>query len=56
MLSYGVNGTEQLPNVVTGKLERVAMRSFDIRTAYGVVNASSWARGFFDSTATCPYK
>ena len=56
MMSYGVNGTEQLPNVVTGKLERVAMRTFDIRTAYGTISASSWARGFFDSAATCPYK
>ena len=55
MLSYGVNGTEQLPNTVTGKLESVAMRAIDLRTGYDVVDAGSWVPGFFDNAAVCPY-
>lgn len=55
LIGYIVNGTEQLPNVITGEPELVSMRSVDVRTDWHTNAAADWAAGFFDGTRSCPW-
>ena len=52
MISYATTGTEDLPNE-EGELEPVTMAQYELRTGYTTVDPTTWAEGFFNSTASC---
>ena len=55
MISYATTGTEDLPNE-EGELEPVTMAQFELRTGYTTVDPTTWAKNFFNSTASCFFK
>ena len=55
MISYATTGTEDLPNK-EGVLEPVTMAQYELRTGYTTVDPTTWAPGFFNSTASCFFK
>jgi hypothetical protein len=55
-LGYLVNGTEHLPNAVTGGIELVNLEEAEIRTGYDTsYTASSWPESYFSTEPNCPF-
>ena len=55
VISYQVNGTENLPSKVSGRNEPVSMTSLQVMRDFAFTTPGSWPTNFFDIHYNCPF-